>query len=460
MFLTILLAYQLEQYDNIRFLKFIYRKPIFWIKWSQRQKINWTVKLAIIFFISVCFFIWLNFFFLYLDSLYLLFSVILTIFLYPFIIIFANSIIYPIDYLTKNFIIYKAKLKLKKFPKTMIIAITWSYWKTSTKEYLKTILSTSFNVIATPWTHNTQLWISNFILKDLNEKTDILILEMWAYKVGDIQKLCNIAKPDIWVITWITLQHLEKFGNINNIIKAKFELAQNVIKWWVFIFDECNENILSWLKLYEEKLRNIEKIWIWKIDVNYIKNLWGIKFEFENTYYKSKLLWSHNAKNLSISIKVAKRLWVDENIIQQTIYNNIDFVPHRLQLIKNHNWIYIIDDSFNWNIEWVKSTLDLLKITTIEWKKIYLTPGLVELWEISKEIHLEIWKLLVDSVDKVLLINNSSTEYIKQWLLKNGFDINNINQYKTASQAHEDLKNILTNWDLIIFQNDWTDNYI
>lgn len=58
----------------------------------------------------------------------------------------------------------------------------------------------------------------------------------------------------------------------------------------------------------------------------------------------------------------------------------LPFVNHRLELLYNeHTGVYVLDDSFNGNIEGVKTTVDLLKNTLFQGKRIYLTPGLVEL---------------------------------------------------------------------------------
>ena len=454
----VLLAYQLEQYDATRFLKFIYQRPIFWIKWSQRQNIDWTNKMIVLFVLSLILWIWLNIVVFDLYWWFVLVSFCITILCYPILILASNALISPIDWIIKKIIVYRAKSKLKQHPQLKIIGITWSYWKTSTKEYLKTILSSQFNVIATPWTHNTELWISNFILKYLKKDTQILLLEMWAYLPWDIQKLCNISQLDVWVITGITEQHLERFENISNIIKTKFELTKNIKTWWLFVFDTANPYIKVWIDTHKNNLKTIKQIWIWKLNVSYVANLWGIEFVFDTVKYVSKLLWKHNATNLALAISIAKSLWMKERAIQLAV-SHIDFVPHRLQLIQNNNGVYVVDDSFNGNIEWVKSTIDLLQ-NTHNARKLYLTPWLVELWDKAEEVHIEIGKLLSNAVDKVLLIQNSTTKYIKEWLLENGFNPDNIKIYDTALKAHEDLKNILQKWDIIVFQNDWTDNYI
>ena len=70
-----------------------------------------------------------------------------------------------------------------------------------------------------------------------------MIVEMGAYVPGDIQALCEITPPHLAILTGITLQHLERFGSLGNIIKTKFEITQNLQKGDTLFLDGENENI-------------------------------------------------------------------------------------------------------------------------------------------------------------------------------------------------------------------------
>lgn len=461
---NILTAYQLENYNNIRFLKFIYTHPKFWISPPNRQKIVWTKKAKLLAVLTI--FIFLS----KLISIYLFvfpdWNLVIKIPLYilvflalPIYMIFANFCLYPVDKYLKNKIILQAKNKLSKFKNLKIIWITGSYWKTSQKEILETILKQKFKVLCSSGNKNTPLWVSEVILNELDETYEVFIVEMWAYHIWDIKELCDLVKPNIWILTWITIQHLERFWSLENIIKAKFELIESLDNFWLAIADISNENVKKWLDEKQEKLevKNIVKISNPK-KINYLEDLAWISFEYDWNLIQTKLLASHSANQIIISYEVAKYLWLNTKEILNWI-KNIDYIKHRLELIYNPNSnLYIIDDSFNWNLEWVKSTIKLLE-NIKNHKRFYLTPWLVELWKESDNIHLEIWKLLSKVVDKVLLIDNNATKKILEWLINNWFNKYNIIIYKTTLNAHNDLRNVLKSGDVIVFQNDWSDNY-
>ncbi len=464
---NILNSYQLENYNNIRFLKFIYTHPKFWIFWGERQKLVWTNKaiLTAIITISIAIIKLTSYIILFYNhiSIYIdILAFILWFLAFPLYMIIANFLLIPIDKYLKKQIIEKAKIKLDGLRNTKnlkVIWITWSYGKTSQKEILETILKDSFKVITTSGNKNTPLWISELILKEIDETHDIFIVEMWAYIRGDIRELCDLVNPSIWILTWITIQHLERFWTLENIIKTKFEIIENLSENWLAILDSSNENIKKWLEERKNKLKvkNIIEINNPK-SLTYLDNLAWISFEHDNNTLQTKLLASHSANQIIIAYEVAKYLWMPAEKIL-TCIKNISYVKHRLELIYNPSSnLYVIDDSFNGNFEWVKSTIELLK--NIKWhRRIYLTPGLVELWKESFRIHHEIWVMLSSVVDKVLLIDNVATKSIYNWLIRSRFKKDNITIYNSTLEAHEDLKNILISEDVIVFQNDWSDNY-
>lgn len=462
---NILTSYQLENYNCSRFLKFIYTHPLYWILWWDRQKIVWTKKAIMIAVLTMSMLISTIIWFIYFINVSVYIDMLVTIWLIillPFYMIIAGFILTPIDLYLKNKIIKKAKEKLdwirnRRYLK--VIWITWSYWKTSQKEILENVLKENFKVITSSGNKNTPLWISELILNEMDESYDIFIVEMWAYKPGDIKELCDLVKPEIGILTWITIQHLDRFKTLENIINTKFEIIESLSENWLAVLDISNENVKSWFDSRKDKLKvkNIVKINNPE-SITYLPNLAWISFNHDWNTIETKLLAAHSANQVMIAYEIAKNLETPiEKILRWT--RNISYVKHRLELIYNPNSnLYIIDDSFNGNFEGVKSTIELLK-NTIWHRKLYLTPGLVELGKESFNIHHQIWKMLSPVVDKVLLIDNPATKSIYNWLVKSWFDANNIIVYKSTNEAHEDLKNILVSEDVIVFQNDWSDNY-
>ena len=103
---------------------------------------------------------------------------------------------------------------------TPILAITGSNGKTTTKDLLIHIISSTGSIHGTRGNYNTRLGLPLTLL-ELSHHHTLSILEMGANTMGDIGYLCNIAKPHYGLITNIAPAHLQYFGTIENVIKTK-----------------------------------------------------------------------------------------------------------------------------------------------------------------------------------------------------------------------------------------------
>ena len=107
--------------------------------------------------------------------------------------------------------------------KIPIISLTGSNGKTTTKELINAVLSTTFKVKATKWNLNKHIGVPLTLLS-FTKDLDFGIVEMGANHKNEIKFLCSIAQPDYGLITNFGKAHLEGFGSIEGVIKAKSEL--------------------------------------------------------------------------------------------------------------------------------------------------------------------------------------------------------------------------------------------
>lgn len=446
---------QAELYDGRKFLRFAY-SHFFWWKLEKRARLIWTKKARLIYVLA-----WLMLLTVFLLSIGFfgalgLLSLIILIPLVPVIIALALWIIEPVDYFLKNRIFKKAQKFLRENRKNLIvIGITGSYGKTSTREILASILSEKFRVIKLSDNINTDIGIADFILKNpkIFQENEIFIVEMGAYKKGEIKKLCDLVAPNYAILTGINESHLERFGSLENIISAKFELPEATKKMVVLNFDD--ENIK---KNYGHFKLN-EFIGVSKDDTRNIKsldNFGGLEFEFDGTTFRTKLLAKHNISLILLAHRVAQKLGMTISEISYGV-GKIEHIPHRLDPLYNEmTKVWVIDDSYNGNYAGIVSGLEVLKRAT--GRKIVLTPGLVELGDKSAEIHEKIGRLYADSgLDLILLIKSPNSGYITKGLEEKGFK--NYKVYESSQVAHADLSNVVKSGDTIIFQNDLPDNY-
>jgi UDP-N-acetylmuramoyl-tripeptide--D-alanyl-D-alanine ligase len=445
---------QSESYSLGRFLAFVYQNYKWW-NLEQRQKIDWTAKAKLIYFLSLSL-SWLLIIVLFLSwNFWSLFSWPIIYILLPLIISLISLGLWPIDYLMKQVLLNRGRSLLKKYPNLQIIGITGSYGKTSVKEILFTILASRFEVIKTPDNINTDLGISQFIINNQKKLTtaNFFIVEMGAYQKGDINKICHLTPPDYSILTGINESHLERFGSLENTISTKFELAANTKKISILNFND--ENIKNnYTRFTIKNPIGLDNSNVSKIEV--LPNFSGLSFDFNSNHFTTKLLAKHNIDLIILALTLAEKLGINNEAGIKAVAD-IDHVTHRLQPIFNNlSQVLVIDDSYNGNFSGFASGLEVL--TRTSGRKLVITPGLVELGKNTEIRHRQIAQLYVaNKIDLVILINNSSTKFIVAEFKNQGFT--NYCVYRTTQEAHNNLKDILKAGDTIIFQNDWPDNY-
>lgn len=282
---------QLEEYDLKRYQNWIKNNPDREVI-EKKGKINWTFKAKIIYCLALIFGLFA-----------------------------AVKIFSPFDFLIKCIFLSLAKIKLTLFHHNLItIGITGSWGKTTAKDRLAEILSLKYRVYKTLGNNNTLIGVALNVFK-MKKGTQIFVCEMGAYQKGEIKQICDLVHPKIGIITAIGPMHLERFGSLEEIEKAKKEL-------W---------NALP-------------------------KN--GLKIGPDDNLYA----------------KIIEYFKLDK----KTVKDQLEQIPssvHRLELIKN-NGVTIIDDTYNSNPQGFIAALQKLKELNCR-PKILVTPGMIELGELQ-----------------------------------------------------------------------------
>jgi len=149
---------------------------------------------------------------------------VLFILLTPLFVILVNLLNSPLERAISNWYISDAKRILREMPHLIVIGITGSYGKTSTKYFLAKLLSYKYNTLMTPGSFNTPMGVVKTVREQLRPIHDVFVCEMGAKHVGDIKELCDLVNPRYGILTAIGPQHLDTQGTMENIEKTKFEL--------------------------------------------------------------------------------------------------------------------------------------------------------------------------------------------------------------------------------------------
>jgi UDP-N-acetylmuramoyl-tripeptide--D-alanyl-D-alanine ligase len=334
------------------------------------------------------------------------------------------------------------------------IAVAGSYGKTTMKEILLAVLSEGKKVAATPANKNVAISHANFA-RSLSGDEDVLIIEYGEGAPGDIKRFTKITQPDIGIITGLAPAHLDKYKTLQKAGEDIFSLADYLGGKNVYVNTEA-DGVKSFIKP-GYLLFNSQKAGDWTVEGIKV-SLDGLSFKIQKgdkvLQIKSRLLGKHQVAPLAMAAVLADRLGLSERQIEKGV-TTVPAFEHRMKPYQLSG-AWIIDDTYNGNIEGMKAGLELLKNLPAK-RKIYVTPGLVDQGAESGKIHRELGSEIAKAApDLVVLMKHSVTDDI----------VEGLGDFKGQVVIEDDPLNFYTNLDklvaagdLLLMQNDWPDNY-
>lgn len=367
----------------------------------------------------------------------------------PFIVSSMVLLLQPITVFFKWRLINKAKKKRELLENLLVVGITGSYGKSSTKEFLKFLLSEDFNVVSTEKNENSEMGISNCILSSVKEEHEIFICEMGAYNRGGIKLLCEIAKPKIGVLTGINSQHLSTFGSQNNIVKGKFELIDSLPMEGLAVLNWDNQLIRE---NFKSSVNNIkysikEKQDVWAEEIRGGKE--GISFKVcfkngEGFSLEMNINGVHNVPNLLAAISVARKLGMDE----ERILERLKVMDSSIGGIKfkRVGGFDVVNATYSSNPDGIISHLDYLK--NWEGRKIIVMPCLIELGSEGKKMHREIGKKIGEVCDLAII---TSRDYFND--LKRSSEMKNIFFIADGEKILKKIDSFVKEGDVVLLES-------
>ncbi|MCK2000253.1 UDP-N-acetylmuramoyl-tripeptide--D-alanyl-D-alanine ligase [[Brevibacterium] frigoritolerans] len=263
----------------------------------------------------------------------------------------------------------------------IVIGVTGSNGKTTTKEMLDIVLSEKFKVHKNSGNYNNHLGVPLTLLS-MPINTDICIVEMGMNHSGEISLLTNIANPDYAIITNIGESHIGLLGSRENIAAAKLEIIEGLSNKSNIIFDG-DEPLLNHIKGFPITNKDIQ-------DIKQVEN--KLVFNYIDKTFEISTFGLHNAKNAALAIKVGILLNVDPNIIHNGLmkFRNQSM---RLEYKENENNSYLLD-CYNASLTSMKSALLTFESIDTKKNKIAILGDIFELGDESIDTHKNIGELI------------------------------------------------------------------
>lgn len=341
---------------------------------------------------------------------------------------------------------WRRKLNLK------VIGITGSVGKSTTKEMVAEVLGVKYRTLKSPGNLNNEIGLPLTILK-LGAGYERAVLEMGFYVPGEIQFLCDIALPQIGVVSNVGTVHAERAGSQEAIFKGKSELPQSLPADGVAIlnFDD------PYVRKMEEKTK--AKVFFYGLSPE--ADLWadeieglgldGIRFRF---HYKKEILHTRVPLIGRHSVHTALRaasVGLNDGLAWQEIIEGLSHGHAQLRLVavRSNIGALILDDTYNASPESMLAALNLLD--ELDGRKIAVLGDMLELGPYERQGH-EMVGMRAAQVAKTLLTLGTRAKIIAESARRAGMKSSNIFEFESSEPIIDWLNKNLTSSDAVLIK--------
>ena len=389
----------------------------------------------------------------------------------PLQLMLGNLLMKPVESFFRRRFINSAKQVLNAV-NPIVIGITGSYGKTTTKNFIAHILNGRYRAYATPKSYNTMMGVCIAINNDLanDYSIDYFIVEMGAYVTGEIAEICSLTPPSISVVVEVGAQHLERFGSLENTAKAKYEIIKALPSNGVGVFNTDNKYIreMSEREYPQTRLNVSREGENDSSDARFVatdiqENLNGLTFQVTDTdtqeseLFQTSVIGEHNVTNILLATAVA----INEGMsLKEVAFRVRSLQPAESRLVRQTTaqGITIINDAYSANPVGVISALKVLGMHQTG-RRLLITPGMVELGDLQDEENRKLGAIIPEYATDVILVGQEQTHSIQLGLSDVGFAHDSLLVVENLSEAINWYKNNLRSGDTVLFLNDLPDTY-
>jgi UDP-N-acetylmuramoyl-tripeptide--D-alanyl-D-alanine ligase len=346
-----------------------------------------------------------------------------------------------------------AKYWREKFEVT-VVGITGSVGKSTTKELTTEVLQTRYRTISSPGNLNNEIGLPLSLLR-MTEGCELAVLEMGFYIPGEIALLCDIAKPQIGVITNVSQVHLERAGSLDAIVEGKTELVRSLPSApdgiAILNFDEPLVRQMSdhtQARIFYYGLTPAADLWASDIEG---MGLDGVRFVFhyqgDEVHVRVPLLGRHSVHTALRAAAVG----LVQGLTWHEIVGGLQESRSQLRLVavQGPEGSLLLDDTYNAAPTSVLAALNLL--SELEGRKIAVLGDMFELGEYEEHGHRMVGVRAAEIVDLLLTIGERSS-WIADEAANAGLSGKKIIQLESNTQAIESLKTLIGEGDVVLIK--------
>ena len=286
----------------------------------------------------------------------------------------------------------------------LVVAVTGSNGKTSTKEMVAAILSTQFKAHRTMGNLNTETGVPLTLLS-LEPDDTALVLEMGIQQPGDIARLAALAKPSVGIITNVGVVHMEFFNSREELAHAKGELVAALPQDGLAVLNADNEFFPMLARLTSARIATFG-------DDNGDYRVWGYRalpqggsqFSIKGVVVRLQMEGRHQAVNAAAALAACEFAGVPLSVGAAALAGVA--VEHRLQRIKTPAGYTIIDDAYNASPESMLAAFEAVHENSHRGRLLAVLGEMRELGGLAEQSHRQVGRKAAEIFDAVCVVES------------------------------------------------------
>jgi UDP-N-acetylmuramoyl-tripeptide--D-alanyl-D-alanine ligase len=343
----------------------------------------------------------------------------------------------------------------------LLIGITGSAGKTTTKEMIATLVATERRTWKSWGNFNNQIG-APLCLDNTPDDTEVVVSEMGMNHAGEIAQIAGSMRPNVGVYTNIAPVHIEFFGTIEKIAAAKRELLENLAPNGIVIVNNDNEHVVNISRDFDGKkvTYGVEHAAEYRARDIRERGLLGTRFtlEAEGTSRELELALPgrHNLDNLLAAIATARAVGISWEGIERGV-RDVKPAYHRGVIISLANGATLYDDTYNSNPYALGRTLELMAQADVSGRRIAVIGDMLELGEQELQFHRDSGKAIPRALDVVVAVARSGGPDARSRALLDGareagFSDDALHHFTTAEAAGAFLQTFVREGDLVLMK--------
>lgn len=335
-----------------------------------------------------------------------------------------------------------------------VIGVTGSTGKTTTKEFVTSVLGTRRKVVATRGNRNNELGVPLTVM-DARADTDVLVVEMAMRGRGQIAELCHIARPTIGLVTNIGMSHIELLGSQEAIVSAKAELVGAIPEEGVVFLNGDDA--------FSETLALSSRAPVVRYGLGEGCDVRAVEIELDGESRASFKILSADV-SVPVSLAVPGRHNVYNALAAAAIAMHLGLEPDdialglakasagemRMQSFTSACGIHVINDAYNANPTSMRAAIETLAGMSTAERRIAVLGDMAELGSLTELAHFRIGEEVAVLPIDVLVTVGERASRIADGARARGMDPRTIRPCATADEASEVLDDLLEPDDVVL----------